>query len=77
MSNEKYQKCIDSCLKCAAICNYCAVSCLEEEDVKHLVKCIRLDLECAAICRAAAEVMSLGSDYSNQICQVMPDNSKK
>jgi hypothetical protein len=70
MTNQQYQKCIDACIECATTCNHCAVSCLEEKDVQHLTKCIRLDLECAVICRTSAELMSAGSVYSKQICQI-------
>ncbi len=70
MTNQQFQKCIDACIECATACNHCAVSCLEEKEVQHLVKCIRLDLECAIICRAAAELMSLNSSYSKDVCQL-------
>jgi hypothetical protein len=70
MTNQQYQKCIDACIECASICNQCAVSCLEEKDVQHLTKCIRLNLECAVICRASAEIMSIGSMFSKQICKI-------
>ena len=70
MTNQQFQKCIDACIECATTCNHCAVSCLEEKEVQHLVKCIRLDLECAVICRAAAELMSLDSRFSKEICKL-------
>ncbi len=70
MTNQQYQKCIEACLECATECNHCAVTCLEEKDVQHLTKCIRLNLECAVICRASAELMTLGSTYSHQICDL-------
>lgn len=68
MPDQQYQKCIDTCLECATICNHCAVSCLEEKEVPNLTKCIRLDLECAVICRASAELMTLSSVHSSKIC---------
>ncbi len=70
MSHEKYQHCIDECQQCATISTHCATSCLREADVKKLTKCIQLDLECAAICRAAAELMSLGSEYADRFCEL-------
>ncbi|MEO6327812.1 MAG: four-helix bundle copper-binding protein [Ginsengibacter sp.] len=39
---------------CAAICNHCASSCTQEQDVKMMAGCIQLDMECAAICYATA-----------------------
>jgi hypothetical protein len=38
--------------------------------VQYLTECIRLDLECAVVCRATAELMTLGSAYSSQICKI-------
>lgn len=70
MNYHDYQKCIDACLNCAAICNHCASACLGEKDVKMMARCIQLDQECAALCYASAQLMSLGSTKSNQICQV-------
>lgn len=70
MANQQYQKCIDACIECATVCNHCAVSCLEEKDVQYLTKCIRLDLECAVICRTSAEIMSVGSVYTKEICKI-------
>lgn len=70
MTHQQYQKCIDACIECATTCNHCAVSCLEEKDVQYLTKCIRLNLECAVICRASSELMTLGSNYSPQICDL-------
>ncbi len=70
MTNQQYQKCINACLECATECNHCAVACLEEKEVQHLTQCIRLNLECAVICRASAELMTSGSVYSPQICEL-------
>lgn len=63
-----YKNCIEACLKCAAICNHCASSCTQEDDVKMMAKCIQLDMECAALCYASAQLMSLGSDHAKHIC---------
>jgi hypothetical protein len=68
-----YKSCIEACLKCAAICNHCASSCTQEEDVKMMSKCIQLDMECAAICYASAQLMSLGSDKAKEICRLCAD----
>lgn len=76
MSHQKFQDCIDECVACAVACSHCATSCLQEEDVKMMSRCIQLDLECAAICRAAAEVMSLGSGFSADLCRVCAEICK-
>ncbi len=34
------KKCIEACLACAAVCNHCAASCLQEPDPKMMAKCI-------------------------------------
>jgi hypothetical protein len=67
---HSYQSCIDACLRCAAICNHCASSCTQEEDVKMMARCIQLDMECSALCYAAAQLMSLGSEKVMDICRI-------
>lgn len=73
MNQLQYHKYIETCIACATACNHCAVACLEEEDVQQLTKCIRLDLECAIICRTTAELLSVASVYSQQICKICAD----
>jgi hypothetical protein len=68
-----YNTCIDACLRCAAICNHCASSCTQEEDVKMMAKCIQLDMECSAMCYASAQLMSLGSERAKEICRICAD----
>lgn len=70
---HQYQSCIDACLRCAAICNHCASSYLQEADIKMMARCIQLDMECAALCYAAAQVMSLGGQTAEQLCRVCAD----
>lgn len=64
------QTCIEACLRCAAICNYCASSCTQEKDVNMMAACIKLDMECAAICYATGQLMSLGSDKAMDLCRI-------
>ncbi len=68
-----YKNSIEACLKCAAICNHCASSCTQEEDVKMMAGCIQLDMECAALCYAAAQLMSLGSSKAKEFCKLCAD----
>ncbi len=63
-----YKSCIDACLRCAATCNHCASSCLQEEDVKMMARCIQLDMECATLCYAAAQTMSIGGANAKELC---------
>lgn len=70
---HEYKSCIDACLRCASICNHCAICCTEDEDVQMMAKCIQLDMECAEICYASAKLMSLGSDRAKDICLICAD----
>jgi hypothetical protein len=67
---HQYRRCIEACLRCAAICNHCGSSCTQEEDIKMMARCIQLDMECAAICYAAAQLMSLGSSRAEELCRI-------
>ena len=70
---EKYQSCIDACLRCSTICNHCASSCTKEEHIKMMARCIQLDMECAAICLITAQMMSLGSAKAIDLCRLCAD----
>ena len=70
MAHQQYQACIEACIRCATECESCADACLDEKDVKALAACIRLDRDCATICRAAAGLMSRGSQFSADLCRV-------
>lgn len=73
MSHEKFESCIAICYDCATECKHCENECLEEKDVKMLVRCIKLNSECNAICLFAAQMMSAGSEFANQICKICAD----
>ena len=70
MGYHENKKVIDACLKCAALCNHCAASCLQESDTKMMVKCIQHDMECAALCYATAQLLSLGSKHAATIAKL-------
>jgi hypothetical protein len=73
MSREKYedyQACIVACHACVVACNHCAACCLQEPDVKSMVRCIGLDMDCAQLCEVAAALMSGGSDFAPQLCSL-------
>jgi hypothetical protein len=69
MPHEEYGSCIDACYACAAVCDHCAVACLDESDPKPMAECIKLDVDCAAICRLAAGYMARGSSQVAAICR--------
>ena len=73
MHNSQYKPIIEALVACAAECEHCATACLQEEDVKMMSRCIQLDMECAAICYAAAQVMSMNGQYSEEICRICAD----
>jgi len=64
---HEYKACIEACLNCAAICNHCASSCTQEQDVNMMAKCIQLDMECATLCYTTAQLMSLGSKLAHEV----------
>jgi len=69
MAHDAYQTCIQACNDCAVACDHCASACLGEQDVKTLARCISLDLDCAEVCRAAAALMSRGSEFAAEFCE--------
>ena len=67
---HQYKLCIEACLRCAALCNHCATSCLQEKDHAHMATCIQLNMECAVICYATAELMSLNSPRVAELARI-------
>jgi hypothetical protein len=63
MSHEKNQGLIETLNNCATECSHCAMSCLEEKDVKMLTACIKLNIDCAEVCRMTASLLSRGSEH--------------
>ena len=53
--------------KCALASNYCAASCLDEEDVKMMKDCIRLDMDCAQICSLTAALLARDSEHGEHL----------
>ena len=73
MIYNHFKSCIDACLECAAICNQCAVACLNEKETEHLKRCIELDLDCCSVCRGAVELMSRNSIFADSYCRLCAD----
>jgi hypothetical protein len=73
MGYHEWKICIDACLNCAVICNHCAASCTQEQNVNMMAKCIDLDMQCSAACFAAAQLMSLGSEQSIPLCKIVAE----
>jgi len=70
MAHERYEACIEACEICAAECESCGVACLNEEEVKMMVRCIRLTRSCADMCKLAGQEMSRSSHFAEKICQL-------
>lgn len=70
MNHDKYQSCIDACIRCAQECEYCAIACVSEEGTHSLAQCIKLDMECAKICWLAASFLASDSNFAVEICEV-------
>lgn len=66
MQNEN-DALLNALSECIETCNNCYNSCLQEEDVKMLVRCIRLDRDCADICALTHSMLSSGSEFTNEI----------
>ena len=54
---------------CIAACNFCASACLQEDDVKMMVKCIQQDLDCAEVCRTTAVLLARNSRHGKHLLQ--------
>ena len=74
MENQSNSQLIQTILECAMACEYCAASCLKEDDVKNMADCIALDRDCADICFLAAQLLQRDSPIARQyllICEEM------
>lgn len=78
------QELISALYNCASHCNHCADACLDEQDVKMMVRCIRLDNICATTCIATAEALAVNSQdiaglvkYCQEICRKCAEECEK
>jgi hypothetical protein len=70
MHHERFETVINALNQCAEDCLHCENSCLEEENVKNLVRCIKLDRECAEICLFTAKMLASDTMFSNEIMKL-------
>jgi len=68
MSHDRFQRCIDACLACAAQCKHCASECLKEDEVRMMGPCIQLDMECSLVCISTAQLMMIGGENASLLC---------
>jgi hypothetical protein len=74
LQNPKYQTCIDACCICCEACESCCTACLsDQKNVGTMTRCIMLARDCANLCSTAICLMSRGSEYAKQICNVCAD----
>lgn len=52
---------------CIAACNFCAASCLKEDDVKMMAACISLDMDCADVCRTTGVLLARNSKHGKHL----------
>ncbi len=70
MENQQHQDLIRTLLECAFTCENCATACLQEEDVKMMVRCIALDRDCSDICIQAARLLQRNSQIAKEFLHV-------
>lgn len=52
---------------CIAACNFCASSCLREDNVQMMAKCISMDMDCADVCRTAGVLLARKSPHGKHL----------
>lgn len=62
--------CIEACVQAAVACDRCANACLHAADIAQLRRCIVLSLDCAQLCKTAYSLLSHGSQFARQICEI-------
>lgn len=67
MAHEKNQSLLEMLSHCAAECSHCATACIEETDVKALVRCIKLNIDCAEICQVTASFVARDSEHAQHL----------
>lgn len=67
---HKNAELVKALLECAQTCDYCASACLNEQNIKMLVRCIKLDLDCAEICYETLRLIERQSEITMQFLEV-------
>ena len=62
--------CIEACVQAAVACDRCANACLHAADLAQLRRCIVLSLDCAQLCKTAHSLLSHGSQFARQVCEI-------
>lgn len=71
-------------VKCMTACETCATLCLQEDNVKMMVRCIMLDRDCADICLLTAQFVARNSNHAKhvmrecvEICRLCEEECRK
>ena len=67
MAHEQNKQLLEALNNCAAECNHCTTTCLNEQDVKMLARCIKLDIDCAQICSLTASLIARNSEHGKHL----------
>lgn len=80
----RHEKLIHAIGNCINHCNYCADACMDEDDVKMMVKCIRLDRVCAEVCSTLSQILAVNFyeerdmvKYCIKVCNMCADECEK
>ncbi|TLM88780.1 four-helix bundle copper-binding protein [Hymenobacter jeollabukensis] len=65
--HQQNQTLLQALADCVAACEHCATACLQEQDVKMMVRCIQLDRDCADICALTARFVARGSEHAQHL----------
>ncbi|WP_460676228.1 four-helix bundle copper-binding protein [Hymenobacter coalescens] len=65
--HQQNQPLLQALADCLAACEHCATACLQEQDVKMMVRCIQLDRDCADICALTARFVARGSEHAQHL----------
>lgn len=66
MNNQKF---LEKLAHCAAACDNCLDACLDEDNLKMMVKCIRLDRDCAKICMLTHSFVASNSAHAKHVAK--------
>lgn len=69
-TTDKFQVCIDACLKCTQACYECFDACLKESDLNKRRKCIPALVECAMMCQMSVALMSMNREEAYDYCRL-------
>lgn len=69
-SGHQHSDLIKALLNCAAACENCASSCLDESNVTAMAHCIEIDRDCAELCFITAKLLIRDSEYAHGLLEV-------